>query len=683
MPVSRSPFKPVSCDAPCEVCGKPDWCRRSDDGGHECHRIDIDNVAGLRKVATTRAGFSVYRDASECPGETTKSRRSTVQRHTHNGTTTKSNTTDSKMTKAKKSFPDEDAIIRAAAASVAHKQGVPVSDVTHSQTWPYRDRNGADVFNVARFDFVKDDQPTKEYRPYHRDGSDWMIGDPDGLLPLYRLDELDTTQRVHLCEGEKCADMLRDLGLNATTWAHGAKSIEKTDWSSLSGCPEVVFQPDNDKAGKEAVDALRKALAALDEPPPLAVIDLKKLMPTLPVKGDIVQVVEYLDSKTSEEIADALNTLADAAGFQSLAGGLQVKTASNIEPKVIDWLWPGRIPIGKLTVIAGDPKTGKSILTADLAARVSTGQRWPDQINTDPDADLSTAPPKPQPGRVVMLSAEDDPEDTIVPRLIAAGADRERVTIVTGCTDPKSDDQRFFSLESDLRHLDNHLSRYPDTQLVIIDPISAYLGDVNENRNAEVRRLLAPLADMAARRRVAVVCISHRPKRTGEKAIYSVMGSLGFTAAARAVWIVTYDKTDKSRRLMLNAGMNLAADPGGLAYTVKPGDTDQEAPVIVWESTPIAMDADDALAAEQQHNQASTAISEASEWLAEKLKTGPLKAADIQADAKDDGISERTLKRAKKLLGVNSNQERDEDGKRIIGHVWSLPEESELREYAE
>jgi RecA-family ATPase len=224
---------------------------------------------------------------------------------------------------------------------------------------------------------------------------------------------------------------------------------------------------------------------------------------------------------------------------------------SDIPPEEIQWLWQGRIARGKLTLIAGDPGFGKSLLTIDLAARVSTGADWPDF-------------PIPAPlGDTVMLSVEDGRADTIRPRLDAAGADCTRVLHLEGATigDDGKSRPRTLSFKRDMEALEDALKSLPECRLVIVDPISAYLDDTDSHKNADVRGLLAPLAELAERLKIAVVLIQHLNKGgTGANALYRPMGSLAFVAAARAAYIVTKDKNNADRRMMLPAKNNLAKD---------------------------------------------------------------------------------------------------------------------------
>ncbi len=218
------------------------------------------------------------------------------------------------------------------------------------------------------------------------------------------------------------------------------------------------------------------------------------------------------------------------------------------------------------------------MVTLDIASRVSRGAPWPDNSLV-----------KQTPGDVILLNAEDDLADTIAPRLDRAGADDSRIIAIEGVADPER--TRPFCLETDLANLNGVLWQHPEARLVIVDPIAAYLGGVDSHKNSDVRGLLAPLAELASRKRVAVLSVTHLAKSGGPKAVYRAMGSLAFAAAARAVWCVVKDQHDPQRRLFLPGKLNLAQDPDGLAYRIRDG-------CVAWEADPVRLHADDAFAAE-------------------------------------------------------------------------------------
>ena len=233
--------------------------------------------------------------------------------------------------------------------------------------------------------------------------------------------------------------------------------------------------------------------------------------------------------------------------------------ANDIEPQPVHWLWPGRIALRKVSLIASDPGLGKSLVTIGLVARVTRAKSWP--------LDEAASPL----GGAMILSAEDDPADTMVPRLIAADADLSRVKLLDCVRETSATGNPFergFSLERDVQLLERELALAPDCRLIVVDPISAYLGSTDTHRNADVRALLTPFIKLAQRHDVAIVAVSHLNKGTGLHANYRVTGSIAFTATARAVYLIAKDPDDPKRRLMMPIKNNLAQDETGLAYRI-------------------------------------------------------------------------------------------------------------------
>lgn len=281
---------------------------------------------------------------------------------------------------------------------------------------------------------------------------------------------------------------------------------------------------------------------------------------------------------------------------------------STVKPEEVDWLWRDRIPLGKLSIIAGDPGLGKSFITLDLAARVSTGSPFPGETTSR------------APASAVLLSAEDGLADTIRPRLDAAGADPTKIHALRGIRSRDASSVSPFSLAEDLAVLEQVLVSHPDVHLVVIDPISAYIGSINTHRDAAIRQVLAPLAELAERYRVAVLAVVHLNKNQSTKALYRGNGSIGLVAAARCVWLVAEDLDDRDLRMVLPLKNNLVPRPSGLAYRLIQGR-------VRWESGPVEIDADTVLASEAQSHGRLTERDEAKEWLLHLLTDGPVRAS--------------------------------------------------------
>ena len=368
--------------------------------------------------------------------------------------------------------------------------------------------------------------------------------------------------------------------------------------------------------------------------------------------------------------AEAVKTQIEAAQSvkqEAKSSPIIYRKISEIEAKPIRWLWPGRIARGKVSMIAGHPGLGKSQITASLAAIVTKGGRWP--------VDRTSC----ERGNVLFLSAEDDPADTIRPRLEAAGADLERINILQAVRDgfnaEGDEKQRAFNLKEDIRRLEAVLLEIGDVALVIIDPVSAYLGGADSHNMAEVRGLLAPLSDMAGRAGAAVVAVSHLNKGGGSgagDALLRITGSLGFAAAARAAYIVAKDPEDEARRMFLPGKNNIGPDIGGLAFGIEACTIGAgiETSRIAWEAEAVTgMSADELLRAPADPEERS-ALDDARAWLRSMLADGPLPAKQIFREASEAGHAEKTVRRAQRAIGINPRK----DGKTGPWH-WALPVE--------
>jgi len=329
---------------------------------------------------------------------------------------------------------------------------------------------------------------------------------------------------------------------------------------------------------------------------------------------------------------------------------------SEVEPESVEWLWPGRIPKGKLSLIEGDPGTGKSALTIDLAARVSVGGELPDGMGCEGAG-------------VVLVSAEDGPADTIRPRLDAAGADPSKVLALGFISDAEGY-ERLLSLPSDVPLLERGIERV-GAGLVVIDPLVAFLPkNVDANKDQDVRRALAPLAGLAQRTGAAVVAVRHLNKGSGGNALYRGGGSIGIVGAARSALLVAKDPQDDARRVLAAQKSNLSKPAPSLAFSLE--NTANGAVRVAWRGeSPLG--ASELLAGPVEGG-GHTAEVEAQGFLRELLDTGPVPTEEVFGEAKTARISEKTLRRAKDSMGVLSVRQ-GEPGKRGGGRwFWALPE---------
>jgi len=325
---------------------------------------------------------------------------------------------------------------------------------------------------------------------------------------------------------------------------------------------------------------------------------------------------------------------------------------SDVKPKKLRWLWPSRIPLGKVTVLDGDPGLGKSLISIDIAACLSKGQPMPNAAS----AEL-------EPAGAVFLSAEDDPEDTIQPRLALLGADLERIVLLQGI---KHDDGQSWPTIANLDAIKEGIQKV-GAKLVVIDPLMAYLpAETNSYRDQDIRRGLAPLAALAAELDVAVLVIRHLNKTSNNNPIYRGGGSIGIIGAARSGLMVAKDPDDDSRCILSVAKSNLAKLPASLAYRIMSNAA--EVPYIDWLGTTQHTAA--SLLNDQTDTQEDrSALKDAEDFLSDYLKDMPRKAGDVLKAMKPAGISEKTLRRAKIRLKIQSKKS-DFQGE----YFWSLPD---------
>lgn len=507
--------------------------------------------------------------------------------------------------------------------------------------YDYRDEIGNVLFQVVRYDT----KAFKQRRPNGKGGWIWNI---KGLRIIpYRLPELLSTDLdipVFVVEGEKDCENLARLGIVATCNSGGAGK-----WTSEHSMPlrdRIVFViPDNDNRGRTHAELVAQSLQGIAKS--VRIVEL----PNLPEKGDVSDWIAA--GGTKSDLMRLAETVPIWIPPTVLEPGPVLTCLADVEPREVSWLWMGRIPLGRLSLLVGRPGEGKSFLTIEITAHVTKGTPWPDGSDC----------PK---GSVVLISAEDHPADTIRPRLDAHAADLRNVHLLPAVrkVDSEGHSERLITL-ADIDAIEATLLKLPDCKLIVVDPIGSFLGAATDaHRDNEVRTVLAPIAKLAEKYGVAVLVVAHRRKGGGNFADDLALGSRAFTGIARTVWHLSRDEENKDRRLLLPGKNNLAQEGGGLAFSIV-----GEPARIIWENEPVAMSADDALIAEMQMRSKSgpiaDALSEAKAWLEKALADGPQLAKDLFDEWKNgQGGSERTLKRAKKDLGVKAIR------KQIPGPWW-------------
>jgi DNA polymerase len=498
--------------------------------------------------------------------------------------------------------------------------------------WIYRTEHGVPYLKVIK-------TKNKHFYQEHWTGNGWASGKPDGPPIPYRLPELmaaPANVEVFICEGEKDAANVAALGLVATTAPEGAGKWVPALNKWFGGRRTVYILADNDDRGRRHAQQVADALQPI-------VLDRVVIVhfSELPERGDVSDWIHA--GGTKEQLLERART----ANTAPPPPRYTLVCAADIVPRPMDWLWEGHILRGSQELLTGVPGGGKSQIHCAFVASSTTGGIWPDGTNGAPR------------GNVIMLTAEDCLEQTLVPRLIAAGADRDRVFVLRKIR--KDHKERMFLLNEDLDELERMIRTTGDVRLITIDPITAYMGSkVDSHRATDVRGQLGPLADLAERMDVALSAITHPAKHSTQRAIDHFIGSQAFIAAARIghMAIEEVDENEQGQRmptgrsLFANAKNNVSRKMPTLAYRVveKQLDGDIKAAHVIWEEI-VDITADQAVAA------ASTSKTRDQQngpvmLLMNVLANGPTPAKIVEERGKACGFSMDQLYRAKRKIGA-------------------------------
>lgn len=449
------------------------------------------------------------------------------------------------------------------------------------------------------------------------------------LLPMAR----ENNQTVYVVEGEKDVNTLLDQGVVAVCGVGGAGSWLPSYSDQLAGL-DVIIVADNDETGRAHGRHIAHALDG---------------------KARSIFLVEPSYGKDVTEQLNAgygLATLIPLPVDETLG----IHRADQIQEREIEWLWPGYFPAGKMVIIEGDPGDGKSVMSCDLAARFSTGARLPDGSRCTEG-----------PIEIVMVSAEDDPNDTIKPRLRVAGADLTKIHLITEGSIPGQP----FDLGRDVGALE-HFVREHGVKIVFIDPLMAFMpAGVNTNSDHEVRRALHPLIRMSMRTGCTLVVIRHLTKgRT--KAITAGGGSIAFIGAARVGFLVGPHPDDEAKRVLSCVKINVGEKPPTLGYVVKPDRFNPTLPRVTWDDEPLTVSAQEILDHEDDSGEGKGAKDDAREWLAEELLIAPSGRSwkEIVGAGRVDGHSEATLRRVRNSVARAERNPMTVEGWSRVGTYW-------------
>ena len=352
----------------------------------------------------------------------------------------------------------------------------------------------------------------------------------------------------------------------------------------------------------------------------------------------------------TQTLAHLATVIAQSTSKPTAPDAVTLTRASDVTIRPIDWLWEGYLPRGMLTLLAGLPGCGKSTLTLAIAGTVTSAGRWPDGA------------PMRTPGSVLIWSSEDAADTVLTPRLMACGADLSRVHFVDKCRNADGS-LRPFDPSTDMQLLQQQVESMPDLCLMILDPVLSAVGG-DSHKAAETRRGLAAVVEMAEARKVAILGVTHF--RKGGKATdpaERVIGSQAFVALARMVLIASRvedpDDPKNQKRIIARAKSNISPDDGGFEFHLEQSQVKSGiwAQGISWggaiTGSALAL-LNDAEGVESKSDEEKSARDNAADFLCEALKDGARPAKEIDTEAKEAGISNASLRRARSKLNVRS-----------------------------
>ncbi len=549
-------------------------------------------------------------------------------------------------------------------------------------TWQYVKLDGTPCYRVKRFEWVENGEPKKSFFQERFAGGQWLTGLKDIEPVPYNWAAISESPRTpaYIVEGEKCADALISIRIRATTASGGSNS--KLDWSKfILDRQQVVIIPDNDKPGYEY--ALRVA-DQLHEGHEVKVVFLPGLAP----KGDIadwiaaggtreelVRIVKetpvwdgkpFLFEVEREDAEPFEKPKKPAKGSVDVIRRPRLIDPNTLEEKETDWLWPNKIPLGELSLLAGMPGQGKTFWSCYMTAIITNGWNWADGT------------PCPQ-GSVLFFYGEDSIDRVYKPRLRANGADQSKVRFLDGVEvlQPGKDVAEVaFSIgnveDIEAAIVGTERETGSPVRLVVIDPIANYWGDVKENSNAEVRSVLKPLQRLAERTGAAFLLILHTGKGDKDHAQQRVLGSTGIVASCRAVWGL-YPAPEKWHRYFAPVKANGCIEPTTVEFTIDRTAGGQ----VQIVSGSLEMTGDniesDLRSLRQQRGPKAEKLEECCDWLQEFLRAGERPANEVMEAAEEAGFSKGTIRRAKESCGVVSQKETF--SKRWIWTLFSTPDE--------
>ena len=523
----------------------------------------------------------------------------------------------------------------------------------------YFDASGEHIQYVIRWRIGPSD---KTIRPAVLHNGKVELRFPENRV-LYNLLNVQFETSIVVTEGELKVEYLDRYGITATTSAGGGLAADKTDWQPLAG-KNVIIWPDCDEAGERYADDVTSILTNLK--PPANVLRINPTEFGLQEAEDAVNYIDKLKGQgySETQIKESLNTVLSSAKPSVVKpketsvpvknhneqSGIVSVCLDDVQIEDVEWLWPNVIPAEELTLLVGNGAAGKTTMSSYIMSRVSTGTHFYGGMNTVGAKNI------------IFLGNEDSISKQLKPKLVANGADCKRVHAVNYVQLAGDGLRHTFSIKNHLHHLIDLIDNIGDVGLIVIDPITQFLGNVHENANSEVRTVLDPLTGLLRERGITCIGISHLNKKSDIQSAYRILGSIAFVAAARSVWLVAAEKdkddsTAEPSRYFMPIKCNYSINPMALTFRI------QERGEIVFDGE-SDRHPDDVLSG----GHTPTAKNEAKDWLESFIGTDAVPAADVVAAGEKKGFSQATIQRAATDLGITKRRSVMHNNK----YVWSL-----------
>ena len=503
--------------------------------------------------------------------------------------------------------------------------------------YDYKDRDGKIIYRKEKHIYL-DGTKKLFFKHEVKPGLwDWTKGKADHIP--YNLDQFKDHVDVIVCEGEKDANTITQLkiGVLATTAPTGKGAWPDTITQYFKSFKKATFLYDvgAEKDVKKHAATLKKAFP-----------EMHIFIASMPMDKEGSDITDYLETQKGEKakqmaLLDVLDKTKEFKVEDILEDRVHIINVDEVEAKPIRWLWHHVFPIGKVSLLVGDGGAGKSYFANYMASRITTGRDWIDQDGNQPI------------GKVLIITTEDGVADTIKARAILMGTDQANLKIIDGVSEGISKDVMSLTIGKNIRQVEKAIAEIGNVRLLVFDPITEFIGNIDDHRAAPTRTALAPLAALAEKYNIAILIISHLNKDDAKKLIYRTTGSQSYVNMARAVWAIAEDEETEDRRFLMPVKQNLSKKPPALAFSITNGQG------IVFEKEPVKVIADQVFGTEDQRYERSQ-LDEAKTFLFDLLELGSVRANEIFKEAHQAGISEKTLRRAKSALNVLAIQTYEE-----------------------